>query len=224
MAIKDWPADDRPREKLLRTGASALSDAELLAIFLRTGVTGLSAVDLARQLLSEFGSLRSLLEADQASFCRGHGLGQAKFVQLQAVLEMSRRHLESSINRGDAFTDCTVTKNYLKQRLRAYPHEVFACLFLDNQHRMTAFEELFRGTIDGASVYPREVVKQALQHNAAAVILAHNHPSGVAEPSQADIHITRRIKAALELVDIRVLDHIIVGDHEPISLAQRGDL
>lgn len=224
MAIKDWPADDRPREKLLRTGASALSDAELLAIFLRTGVTGLSAVDLARQLLSEFGSLRSLLEADQASFCRGHGLGQAKFVQLQAVLEMSRRHLESSINRGDAFTDCTVTKNYLKQRLRAYPHEVFACLFLDNQHRMIAFEELFRGTIDGASVYPREVVKQALQHNAAAVILAHNHPSGVAEPSQADIHITRRIKAALELVDIRVLDHIIVGDNEPVSLAQRGDM
>ena len=224
MAIKDWPADDRPREKLLRTGAEALSDAELLAIFLRTGVTGLSAVDLARQLLTEFGSLRSLLEADQASFCRGHGLGQAKFVQLQAVLEMSRRHLESSINRGDAFTDCTVTKNYLKQRLRAYPHEVFACLFLDNQHRMITFEELFRGTIDGASVYPREVVKQALRHNAAAVILAHNHPSGVAEPSQADIHITRRIKAALELVDIRVLDHIIVGDHEPTSLAQRGDM
>lgn len=224
MAIKDWPADDRPREKLLRTGAEALSDAELLAIFLRTGVIGLSAVDLARQLLTEFGSLRSLLEADQASFCRGHGLGQAKFVQLQAVLEMSRRHLESSMTRGSAFTDCTATKNYLKQRLRAYPHEVFACLFLDNQHRMIAFEELFRGTIDGASVYPREVVKQALQHNAAAVILAHNHPSGVAEPSQADIHITRRIKAALDLVDIRVLDHIIIGDHEPSSLAQLGHM
>lgn len=224
MAIKDWPADDRPREKLLRTGAEALSDAELLAIFLRTGVKGISAVDLARQLLSEFGSLRRLLEADETMFCSGHGLGQAKFVQLQAVLEMSRRHLESTLTRGEAFTDCTLTKNYLKQRLRAYPHEVFACLFLDNQHRMITFEELFRGTIDGASVYPREVVKHALQHNAAAVILAHNHPSGVAEPSQADIHITRRIKAALDLVDIRVLDHIIVGDDEPTSLAQRGEL
>lgn len=224
MAIKDWPADDRPREKLLRSGADALSDAELLAIFLRTGVKGISAVDLARQLLSEFGSLRRLLEADETTFCSGHGLGQAKFVQLQAVLEMSRRHLESTMIRGEAFNDCNLTKNYLKHRLRAYPHEVFACLFLDNQHRMIVFEELFRGTIDGASVYPREVVKQALQHNAAAVILAHNHPSGIAEPSQADIHITHRLKSALELVDIRVLDHIIVGDDEPISMAQRGQV
>lgn len=224
MAIKDWPADDRPREKLLRTGAEALSDAELLAIFLRTGVKGISAVDLARQLLSEFGSLRRLFEADEPSFCNGHGLGQAKFVQLQAVLEMSRRHLESTMIRGEALNDCDLTKNYLKQRLRAYPYEVFACLFLDNQHRMIAFEELFRGTIDGASVYPREVVKQALQHNAAAVIFAHNHPSGVAEPSQADIHITRRLMSALELVDIRVLDHIIVGDDEPLSMAQLGQI
>lgn len=224
MAIKDWPADDRPREKLLRTGAEALSDAELLAIFLRTGVKGISAVDLARQLLSEFGSLRRLFEADEPSFCNGHGLGQAKFVQLQAVLEMSRRHLESTMIRGEALNDCDLTKNYLKQHLRAYPYEVFACLFLDNQHRMIAFEELFRGTIDGASVYPREVVKQALQHNAAAVIFAHNHPSGVAKPSQADIHITRRLKSALELVDIRVLDHIIVGDDEPLSMAQLGQI
>jgi DNA repair protein RadC len=224
MAIKDWPADDRPREKLLRMGASGLSDAELLAIFLRTGVTGLSAVDLARTLLDEFGSLRSLLEADQSRFCEGHGLGEAKFVQLQAVLEMSRRHLESTLVRGDAFTDCETTSQYLKQRLRAYPFEVFACLFLDNQHRMIHFEELFRGTIDGASVYPREIVKQALAHNAAAVILAHNHPSGVAEPSQADIQITQRIRSALELVDIRVLDHIIVGDGGTTSLAQSGQL
>ncbi len=224
MAIKDWPADDRPREKLLRTGPQALSDAELLAIFLRTGVTGLSAVDLARQLLHQFGSLRALLEADKTEFCQGHGLGEAKFVQLQAVLEMSRRHLESTLTRGDAFTDSQTTRHYLKQRLRAYSYEVFACLFLDNQHRLIHFAELFRGTIDGASVYPREVVKQALEHNAAAVILAHNHPSGIAEPSQADIQITKRIQSALQLVDIRVLDHIIVGDAETTSLAQLGQL
>jgi DNA repair protein RadC len=224
MAIKDWPADDRPREKLLRTGPQALSDAELLAIFLRTGVTGLSAVDLARQLLNQFGSLRALLEADKTEFCRGHGLGEAKFVQLQAVLEMGRRHLESTLSRGDAFTDSQSTQQYLKQRLRPYPYEVFACLFLDNQHRLIHFGELFRGTIDGASVYPREVVKQALEHNAAAVILAHNHPSGIAEPSQADIQITKRIQSALQLVDIRVLDHVIVGDAETTSLAQQGHL
>ncbi|SFK25948.1 RadC family protein [Methylophaga sulfidovorans] len=224
MAIKDWPADDRPREKLLLSGAKALSDAELLAIFLRTGVKGFSAVDLARKLIDEFGSLRQLLEADQQQFCKGHGLGQAKYVQLQAVLEMGRRHLESSLKHGDAFTDADNTMRYIKQRLRAYPHEVFACLYLDNQHRFLQFDELFRGTIDGASVYPREVVKAALKHNAAAVILAHNHPSGVAEPSQADIHITKRIKSALDLVDIRVLDHIIVGDAEVTSLAQRGCL
>lgn len=222
MAIKDWPADDRPREKLLLSGAKALSDAELLAIFLRTGVKGFSAVDLARKLIHEFGSLRRLLEADQQQFCQGHGLGQAKYVQLQAVLEMGRRHLESSLKHGDAFTDADTTMRYIKQRLRAYPHEVFACLYLDNQHRFLQFDELFRGTIDGASVYPREVVKSALQHNAAAVILAHNHPSGIAEPSQADIHITKRIQSALDLVDIRVLDHIIVGDADVTSLAQFG--
>jgi DNA repair protein RadC len=145
-------------------------------------------------------------------------------VQLQAVLEMGRRHLESTLTKGDAFNDCDTTRRYLKHRLRPYPYEVFACLYLDNQHRLLAFEELFRGTIDGASVYPRELVKQALHHNAAAVILAHNHPSGVAEPSQADIQITRRIKSALELVDIRVLDHIIVGDADTVSLAQAGQL
>jgi len=152
MAIKDWPADKRPREKLLTLGAQALSDAELLAIFLRTGVTGLSAVESARQLLGNFGGLRALLEADQKSFCQQHGLGTAKYVQLKAVLEMSRRHLESTLSRGNALTDAATTKHYLQQRLRAYPYEVFACLFLDNKHRMIAFEELFRGTIDGASV------------------------------------------------------------------------
>ena len=224
MAIKDWPADERPREKLLQHGAQILSDAELLAIFLRTGVTGLSAVELAKNLLSSFGSLRALLEADQKEFCQQHGLGPAKFVQLQAVLEMSRRHLESTLSRGDALTDAATTKLYLQQRLRAYPHEVFACLFLDNKHRMIVFEELFRGTIDGASIYPREVVKQALAHNAAAVIFAHNHPSGIAEPSQADYNITQRLKSALELVDIRVLDHVVIGDGETVSFAEIGKL
>lgn len=224
MAIKDWPAGERPREKLLQSGAAALSDAELLAIFLRTGVSGLSAVDLARKLLADFGSLRALLEADIKTFCQQHGLGSAKFVQLQAVLEMSRRHLESKLNRGNAFTDAATTRSYLQRQLRHFDHEVFACLFLDTRHRLISFEPLFRGTIDGASVYPREVVKQALKHNAAAVIFAHNHPSGVAEPSQADIQITRRLRAALELVDIRVLDHIIVGDSHTCSLAQQGEL
>lgn len=224
MAIKDWPADERPREKLLQHGASILSDAELLAIFLRTGVTGLSAVELARKLLANFGSLRALLDADQTQFCHHHGLGPAKFSQLQAVLEMSRRHMESTLSRGDVLADATTTKHYLQQRLRAYPYEVFACLFLDNKHRMIAFDELFRGTIDAANVYPREVVKQALAHNAAAVIFAHNHPSGIAEPSEADFAITDRLKLALATVDIRVLDHIVVGDGEIISFAEIGKL
>ncbi|MGB1109860.1 MAG: RadC family protein [Gammaproteobacteria bacterium] len=222
MAITDWPAEERPREKLLDKGAGALSDAELLAIFLRTGVVGLSAVDLARNLLSDFGSLRALMAADQAGFCSAKGLGVAKFVQLQAVLEMSRRYLAEDMQRGDAMTDPDATRRFLNAQLRDREHEVFACLFLDNRHRVIAFEELFRGTIDGASVYPREVVKQALGHNAAAVIFAHNHPSGVAEPSQSDERITQRLKTALSSVDVRVLDHIVVGDGEPVSFAERG--
>lgn len=224
MAIKDWPADERPREKLLFRGPSALSDAELLAIFLRTGVQGYSAVELARQLLQRFGSLRKLLEADKDSFCQQFGLGPAKYVQLHAVLEMSHRYLESTLSRGNVFENAEATKHYLKQQLRAYPYEVFACLFLDNQHRLIAFEELFRGTINGANVYPREVVKQALEHNAAAVIFAHNHPSGHEQASHADIAITQRLKTALDLVDIRVLDHIIIGDTKTYSLAEKGQL
>lgn len=222
MAIKDWPADDRPREKLLRKGAAALTDAELLAIFLRTGVQGKSAVDLARELLNDFGSLKALLEADQALFCQGNGLGEAKYAQLQAVLEMARRHFEEILQSGDALTSPDVTRAYLSAQLRGYSFEVFACLFLDNQHRVLQFEELFRGTIDGASVYPREVAKKALQHNAAAVIFAHNHPSGISEPSQADRMITDKLKQALQLFDIRVLDHFIVGDGMPYSFAEHG--
>ncbi|MFC6633766.1 RadC family protein [Microbulbifer taiwanensis] len=222
MRITDWPAAERPREKLLERGAGALSDAELLAIFLRTGVTGMSAVDLARQLLADFGGLRPLLEAHREEFCRGKGLGDAKYVQLQAVLEMARRHLAESLQRTDALCSPGAVRDYLSAQLRHRRREVFCCLYLDSQHRVIAFEELFEGTLNAASVYPREVVQAALQRSAAAVILAHNHPSGVSEPSQADIWITERLTQALELVDIKVLDHMIVGEGEALSFAEQG--
>ncbi len=222
MSIQHWPASERPREKLLANGARSLSDAELLAIFLLTGVAGRSALDLARDLVSEYGGLRALFQADRARFCRTRGLGDAKFAQLQAALELARRHLGEALTRGDALHNPEDTHRYLRARLREYPYEVFACLFLDTRHRVIVCEELFRGTVDGASVHPREVVRRALQHNAAALILAHNHPSGVAEPSQADRRITRRLSEALALVDIRVLDHVVVGDQESVSFAQRG--
>lgn len=222
MSIKHWPAEERPREKLLAKGSEALTDAELLAIFLRIGIAGKSAVDLARELLSEFGSLQALLEADQARFCLGKGLGSAKYAQLQAVLEMAKRHFVEILQRGDVLTSPNTTRAYLSAQLRGYSFEVFACLFLDNQHRVIQWEELFRGTIDGASVYPREVAKRALFHNAAAVIFAHNHPSGINEPSQADKQITEKLKQALSLFDIRVLDHFIIGDGQPYSFAEHG--
>ncbi|QKT04226.1 DNA repair protein RadC [Ectothiorhodospiraceae bacterium 2226] len=222
MRITDWPAAERPREKLLKDGPGALSDAELLAIFLRVGTRGQTAVDLARGLLARFGSLRALLDAPLDAFCACPGLGDAKYAQLQAVLEMARRHLMEGLARGEALTDPGNARTYLRARLRGFQHEVFTCLFLDNRHRVIRCEELFTGTIDGASVHPREVVKRALALNAAAVILAHNHPSGVAEPSRADIAITQRLREALGLVDIRVLDHFIVGDLETVSLAERG--
>ncbi len=222
MAIKDWPARERPRERLLHQGPQGLSDAELLAIFLRTGTSGKTAVDLARELLQRFGSLRGLLAAPRAAFCAAPGLGDAKYAQLQAMLEMGRRHLYERFERGDPLLSPEQSARYLQARLRDYPYEVFAVLFLDNRHRVLAFEELFRGTIDGASVHPREVVRRALAHNAAAAIISHNHPSGVAEPSQADQHITERLREALDLVEVRLLDHLIVGDGECCSLAQRG--
>lgn len=222
MAITDWPEQERPREKLLYKGAQSLSDAELLAIFLRTGVKGKSAVDLARDLLTEMGGLRQLLIADQQNFCRPSGLGVAKYTQLQAVLEMSRRHLAQELERGDALSSPQLTEQYLLSQLRDRSHEVFACLFLDNRHRVIKYQELFHGTLDGAAVYPREVVKQALAEEAAAVILAHNHPSGVAEPSQSDRLITERLEKALGLVDIRVLDHLVIGDGYCTSFADRG--
>jgi len=222
MAIKDWPAEERPREKLLQRGSTALTDAELLAIFLRTGTPGKSAVDLARELLADFGSLQALLDADLSRFCQANGLGSAKYAQLQAVLEMARRHFKEILQRGNALTSPDITRAYLSAHLRGYSYEVFACLFLDNQHRVIQLDELFRGTIDSASVYPREVARQALRHNAAAVIFAHNHPSGISEPSQADRQITEKLKQALALFDIRVLDHFIIGDGQPYSFAEHG--
>ena len=221
MPITDWPAEERPREKLLAKGAASLSDAELLAISLRTGIQGKSAVDLARELLSGFGSLRALLTSQQSAFCAHKGLGQAKFAQLQAVLEMARRHLGENLKRDQVLTNPSATRRYLQSLMRDYHHEVFGCLMLDNKNRVIVFRELFRGSINSASVYPREVVKQALADNAAAVILAHNHPSGVAEPSQSDLHITQRLSQALELVDIRVLDHLVIGD-KVVCFSERG--
>ncbi len=222
MAITDWPVAERPREKLLQRGAAALSDAELLAIFLRTGVRGRTAVDLARDLLQQFGGLRALLEAGRSDFCAGSGLGDAKYVLLQATLEMGRRHLASALHRGTVLSCPADTRRYLAACLRHRANEVFGCLFLDNRHRVIAFEELFQGTINGASVHAREVVRRTLHHNAAALIVAHNHPSGVAEPSQADVNLTRRLADALQLVDVRLLDHFVVGDGEVVSLAERG--
>ena len=224
MPITDWPEAERPREKLLALGPGALSDAELLAIFLRTGAPGQTAVELARSLISQYGSLRALLRADATRFCATRGLGRAKYAQLHAALELTRRQLREGLGHSQAITNPADTERYLTARLRDYPYEVFACLFLDTRHRVIDYEELFRGTIDGASVHPREVVRRALQHNAAAVIFAHNHPSGIAEPSQADQRLTRRLSEALGLIDVRVLDHFVIGDRAAVSFAQRGML
>ncbi|GAL26472.1 RadC family protein [Vibrio maritimus] len=222
MTIKQLPNDSMPREKLLMRGSQALSDAELLAIFLRTGTKGLNVIQLADRLLTEFGSLRALFSASKEEFCHHKGLGLAKFVQLQAVLEMSQRYLSETLKRGDSLNSPEQTKLYLMSILRDRQREAFYVLFLDNQNRVISDEVMFEGTIDAASVYPREVVKRALQHNAAALILAHNHPSGISEPSQADRRITRRLSDALGLVDIRILDHFVIGDGEVTSFAERG--
>lgn len=222
MAISDWPQAERPREKLLARGADVLSDAELLAIFLRTGQRGKTAVDVGRDLLHRAGGLRALLDQPPSRLRNQPGLGAARLAQLLGALELGRRYLEAELVREQSLSRPDDAGRYLMAKLRSYPHEVFACLFLDNRHRVLAFEELFRGTIDGAAVYPREVVRRSLEHNAAALILAHNHPSGVAEPSEADRAITRRLVEALGLVDIRVLDHLVIGDGYWVSLAERG--
>ena len=223
MAITDWPEDERPRERLLAQGAAVLSDAELLAIFLRVGIPGKSAVDLARQLISHFGSLTKLFSASLEAFSAIPGMGPAKYAQLQAVLEMSKRALSEEMKVRNALSTPGAVRDYLRLNLAGLPHEVFFALWLDAQNRLIAGEELFRGSLTQTSVFPREVVKKALWHNAAAVVLAHNHPSGVAEPSAADEHLTRELRQALALVDVRVLDHFIVaGTNQPLSFAERG--
>lgn len=222
MSLMNLPEESRPREKLLALGPKSLTDAELLAIFLRTGTQGMNAIELADKLLKEFGSLRKLLSSDENEFCSHKGLGTAKFAQLQAVVEMTERYLFEKIEKEDALTSPEHTKRYLTRMLRDRHREAFYVLFLDNQHRVLKGEILFEGTIDVAAVYPREVVKRSIDYNAAAIILAHNHPSGAAEPSQADRRITKRISDAVELVDIRVLDHFVIGDGEIVSFAERG--
>ena len=222
MTITQWPKNERPREKLLEKGASALTDAELLAIFLRTGVAGKSAVDLARDLLAEFDGLPGLLGADKRRFCQVKGLGQAKFALLQAVLEMNRRYLTDRMRCSDVVHDPEAARTFLKSQLYHRPNEIFACLFLDNRHRVLKYEELFVGTLNSASVYPREVARRALEVNAAATIFAHNHPSGVAEPSQADLQITRELKKSLGLFEIKLLDHFIIGDGGGFSMEEHG--
>lgn len=222
MAITSWPQDDRPREKLLRKGVDALSDAELVAIVLRTGMRGKSAVDLAREVLGRFGSLAALLAADVTALNASQGMGAAKSAQLQAVLEMARRALRERMERGSALSSPQAVRDFLRLKLQDRPHEAFGVVFLDAQNRVLDVEELFRGTLTQTSVYPREVVKRALAHNAAAVIFAHNHPSGIAEPSRSDEALTVALRQALALVDVRVLDHFVIGAGTAMSFAERG--
>lgn len=222
MKISKWPISERPREKLLSLGRESLSDAELLSIFIHTGIVGKNALQVAQQLLVKYGSLRALLSCEKRTFCQNPGVGQAKYVLLQAVLELSQRYLAETLKRDSIFSSANQTRQYLQIQLRDEPNEVFAILLLDSQYRLLSFRKLFYGTINAASVYPRVIVKQALDANAAAIILAHNHPSGVAEPSQADKHITQTIKQAMCLIDVDVIDHFIIGDGVCVSFAERG--
>jgi len=222
MHIRDWPANERPREKLLAGGAGTLSDAELLAIFLGSGTAGRDAVAMARDLLVEHGPLRVLLDRPARALTQLRGIGSARACALAAALELGHRHLAAGLERGDALADPAAAGRYFAQRLRGSANEVFAALFLDTRHRALGFEELFRGSIDGAEVHPRVLVQRALAHGAAAVIVGHNHPSGNPEPSAADRAVTARLKQALALVDVRLLDHFIVGDGAPLSMAARG--
>lgn len=222
MAIIDWPEGERPREKLLTQGSSALSDAELLAIFLRVGVAGKSAVDLARDLLQAFGSLNGIFAASLEQISRIKGMGSSKYAQLQAIFEMSRRALAEEMQARDVMNSPRQVRDFLRLKLGGLPREVFLVIFLDAQNRVLAHEEMFAGTLTQTSVHPREIVKRALYYNAGAVILAHNHPSGVAEPSRADEMITAQLKTALDLVDVRVLDHFVVAGNTTLSFAERG--
>ena len=224
MAIRDWPAHERPRERLISEGAAALSDAELLAIFLRVGVKGKSAVELGRDMVTHFGSLHALFGASLTQFSAMHGLGAAKFVQLQAVMELARRALEEQLEAGCQLNSPQSVKQYLRLIFNNQAHESFLVLFLDVKNRLIATREMFRGTLTHTSVYPREVVKEALTHNAASVMLAHNHPSGTPEPSESDLLLTRALSLALALVDVRILDHFVIAGHQVHSFAEHGQL
>jgi DNA repair protein RadC len=222
MRISDWPEDDRPREKLIGKGPEALSDAELVALLFRTGMRGRTAVDLARDALARCGSLSGLFAAERSAFQRIPGLGDAKYAQVRAVLEMSRRALREVLNRGAALSSPQTVRDYLRLTLQGKAHEIFVAVFLDAQNRVIGVEELFRGTLTQTSVFPREIVKRALHYNAAAIIFAHNHPSGVAEPSRADEALTQTLKHTLALVDVKVLDHFVIGGDAAMSFAERG--
>lgn len=222
MHIRDWPETERPREKLLARGSGNLSDAELLALFLGSGTAGKDAVATARELLTQHGGLRTMLDRDAKALTRLRGIGPARACLLAAALELGHRHLAAQLERGEALSDPSAAGRYFAQRLRGLGHEVFAALYLDTRHRALGFEELFRGGIDGAEVHPRILVQRALAHGAAAVIIGHNHPSGNPEPSAADRAVTARIKQALALVDVRLLDHFVIGDGPPTSMAERG--
>ena len=222
MSIRDWPKADRPRERLLADGPEQLSDSELLGIVLRTGFRGRSAIHVARDLLVRFGGLRELVAAPRSAVCATPGMGEAQFAAIQAIAELGRRHQGAAMQRGEVIDGPARMRRFLRARMRDYPSEVFACVFLDNRHRVIQFDRVFQGTVDGASVHPRELVRRCIAVNAAAVVAAHNHPSGVAEPSAADRAITRRLRDALALIDVRLLDHLIVGDEEVFSLAERG--
>lgn len=222
MKITDLPHEERPREKLLSRGAASLSDAELLSIILRTGMRHCNATDLARNLLRQFSSLSRLVDASIAELSATKGLGPGKCAQLKASMELARRYLEGQIREGEVLTSSRQTRDFLASRLKGYPHEVFSCLFLDCRHRMICFEELFKGTVDATHVHPREVVRRAITHNAAAVIFCHNHPSGVPEPSHEDKVLTEKLRDVLDVIDVRVLDHIVVGDGQTTSFSERG--
>lgn len=222
MTITNWPVNERPREKLLAQGAKNLSDAELLAIFFRTGVRGKSALDIARELIHEFGSLRKMLNTDPQVLRQKPGIGNAKLAMLKAAIELGGRYLEEKIEIGEKLSDSTIAQRFLINRLGAYPHEVFACLFLDNQNRVICFEELAQGTLNEANVYPRELIKRCMNHNAAKIILAHNHPSGNLTPSQADIEVTKLLKTALLHAEVIIVDHVVVGVKGSFSFAEAG--
>ncbi len=222
MTIRDWPLNERPREKFMHYGAASLSDAELLALFIRVGTRGRTALDIARDLLSRYGNLRALMRHPLDELCEIPGLGVAKCVQIHAARELGERCFGEELKNGQPLESPRDAEKYLTMRLRDLRIEVFGCVFLDNRHRVIAYENLFEGTINGASVHPREVVRHVLDHDASAVIVAHNHPSGVAEPSQADVSLTKRLKEALALIDVRLLDHLVVGNGECVSLSERG--